>query len=51
LEISGLGPKSVEKLLIKFKSVEHMKTVSFADLSQIVGKARAVKVVDFLNGQ
>jgi excinuclease ABC subunit C len=50
LEISGLGPKSVEKLLAEFKSMENLKSVPLADLSRIVGKERAVKVIDFLKG-
>jgi excinuclease ABC subunit C len=50
LEISGLGPKSVEKLLVEFKSVENLKSVSLPDLSRIVGKERAVKVIDYLKG-
>ncbi len=49
LEIRGLGSKSVEKLLVAFKSVESMKSVDFSDLSRIVGKDRAGKVIDYLN--
>ena len=40
-EIPGLGKKSVEKLLKKFKTLSRIKTSSLEELVEVVGKQRA----------
>ena len=49
LEIDGLGPKSVEKLLIQYKSVERIRALSIDDLSHLIGNQRAKRVYSFFN--
>lgn len=45
--IKGVGPKSEEKLIHKFKSVARIKKATFEELSQEVGAAIAQSIVDY----
>ena len=51
LEIPGIGPKSKEKLLIKFESVENLKEATVEEIVAAgIGKKTAKKVLDYLGG-
>jgi excinuclease ABC subunit C len=43
-DISGVGAKSIERLFIRFKSVEGIKKASLDMLSEEIGQSRALKV-------
>jgi len=43
-EIPGVGKKSIEKLFVRFKSVEGIKEASLDDLAEELGHARAKKL-------
>ncbi|MEI7829282.1 MAG: excinuclease ABC subunit UvrC [Prolixibacteraceae bacterium] len=43
--IPGIGTKTVEKLLIRFKSVEKLKLVPADELEKVVGKDKAKRIV------
>jgi len=47
--IEGVGQKTVEKLLQKFKSVERLKTVPLEELEKVVGKRMAGIVAKFFS--
>ncbi len=47
LGIPGVGNKTVEKLLIHFKSVLNISTAKMTELERIVGKDKASKVLDY----
>lgn len=47
-DIEGVGAKSIEKLFIKFKSVEGIKRASLDMLSEEIGQSRALKVQQYL---
>ena len=42
--IDGVGEKTVLTLLKKFKSIKRLKTATFEDLEQLIGKDKAAKV-------
>ena len=42
--INGIGEKTVLSLLKKFKSIKRIKTATFEDLEQLIGKDKATKV-------
>ncbi|SFE73421.1 excinuclease ABC subunit UvrC [Thermophagus xiamenensis] len=46
-DIPGIGPQSVKKLLTHFKSVNGVKNASLNQLKEVVGEARAKKIVRF----
>ncbi|SDG54315.1 excinuclease ABC subunit UvrC [Epilithonimonas hungarica] len=48
-EIQGVGPKSVEQLLSKLKSVKRIKESDLATLEEILGKSKAKIVWEFFN--
>ncbi|MFC0345844.1 excinuclease ABC subunit UvrC [Epilithonimonas hispanica] len=48
-EIQGVGPKSIELLLSKLKSVKRIKESDLATLEEILGKAKAKIVWEFFN--
>ena len=43
-EIKGIGEKTVVTLLKEFKSIKRLKTATFEDLTQLIGKDKATKV-------
>lgn len=45
--IPGIGIKTTEKLLSHFKSVIKIKTTELAELEKVVGKDKAMKVLDY----
>ena len=47
--VSGIGPKSVEKLLRTFGSLERVRQASFDELARVVGKACAARLQIFLD--
>ncbi len=48
-EIQGVGPKSIELLLSKLKSVKRIKESDLATLEEILGKSKAKIVWEFFN--
>jgi len=49
--ISGIGEKLIEKLLMEFKSVEVIKGKKADELEVVIGKAKAKLVFDYFNTQ
>lgn len=49
--IPGVGSKSIEKLYLKFKSVDGMKLASIEELADEVGKGRAMAIKAFLESK
>lgn len=49
LHIKGVGPKTVQKLLTAFGSINEIKKKKIEEISEIVGKSIAEKVVESLN--
>lgn len=49
--IPGIGEKSAEKLLKTFKSVKNIKATSLEDLTEVIGKNAAKKVVDHFSNK
>ncbi len=47
--IDGVGEKTIESLIKKFKSVNNIKKAKIDDLAKIVGKARANLIFDYFN--
>lgn len=48
-QIPGIGKKTIQELLAKFKSVKRIKEASIEELTTIVGNSRAEKIFQFLN--
>ncbi len=49
--IDGIGEKTAIFLLQKFKSVKQIKATSFEEISSLIGKSKAQKVLDGLHPQ
>ena len=49
LEIKGIGPKTQEQLLKKFKSVKRIKELSPDEIAKEIGEAKAKIIFDHLN--
>ncbi|TKG93589.1 excinuclease ABC subunit UvrC [Puteibacter caeruleilacunae] len=47
--IEGIGPKTKERLIRRFKSVENVKKQSYAAIKDEIGHSKAVKVCGFFN--
>ena len=47
--IKGIGPYTIQKLLKKYKSVVNIKELSFEDLADEIGRAKAILVTDYFN--
>ncbi|MFR9503966.1 MAG: excinuclease ABC subunit UvrC [Rikenellaceae bacterium] len=45
-EIEGIGPKSINVLIKKFKTISRVKQASFEEISEAIGEARATKVLE-----
>ncbi len=46
-QISGIGKQTVVSLLKHFKSVKRVRLASIEELEKIVGKARAIKIINY----
>jgi excinuclease ABC subunit C len=46
-EIPGIGEKTVQTLLKRFKSVENLKNQAYQAVADEIGDSKAVKVFDF----
>lgn len=49
-EIPGVGPKSIELLLSKMKSVKRIREANLETLEEILGKSKAKMVFEYFNG-
>ncbi|MBA5792212.1 excinuclease ABC subunit UvrC [Flavobacterium sp. xlx-214] len=49
--IPGIGAKTMEKLMVAFKSIKRLKDTPETDIAAIVGKDKAHKVVSFFKSQ
>lgn len=49
LEIKGIGEKTFELLLKKYKSVKKLKSVPFEELKQEVGESKAKIIIDYFS--
>ncbi|HIC8756749.1 excinuclease ABC subunit UvrC [Elizabethkingia anophelis] len=49
-EIPGVGPKSIEMLLSKMKSVKRIREANLEILEEILGKSKAKMVFEYFNG-
>ena len=49
--IPGIGSKTMEKLMVAFKSIKRLKDTPETDIAAIVGKDKAHKVVSFFKSQ
>ena len=47
--IEGIGPKSLNLLLRKFRSVSKVREASEEELAQVVGAAKARKIIEYFN--
>lgn len=47
--IPGIGEKSLEALMLQFKSISGVKSASHEQLSEVVGASRAQAIVDFFS--
>ena len=45
--IAGIGAKTVEELLKEFRSIKRIKMASLEELTKVVGKSRAKKIVEY----
>lgn len=48
-KIDGIGPKTVQKLIQRFKSVENVKKASLNDISEEIGNFKALSVWKYFN--
>lgn len=46
-DISGIGDKTIEELLTKYKSVDEIKKINKKELSKIIGESRAEKIINY----
>jgi len=49
LDIKGIGEKTQEALIKKFKSVKRIKELSFEELAAEIGQNKARIIVDYFN--
>ena len=48
-QIEGIGTKSLNALLKRFKTVSNVREASLSELSEVVGEARARKIIEYFN--
>lgn len=48
-KIEGIGPKSVQKLIQRFKSVDNVRIATIAELETELGKSKALTVYKYFN--
>ena len=46
-QIDGIGTKSLNALLRRFKTVSNVRSASLEELAEVVGEARARKIIDY----
>lgn len=46
-QIEGIGTKSLNSLLRRFKTVANVRSASLKELAEVVGEARARKIIDY----
>ncbi|MFV0306075.1 MAG: excinuclease ABC subunit UvrC [Moheibacter sp.] len=49
--ISGIGEKTIQDLLRKFKSVKRIKSATKDELAEVIGNSRAEKILQFFKSQ
>lgn len=49
-DIKGVGPQTVQKLMLEFKSVEGIKNAEMNQLEKCIGASRARTIYDFFHG-
>ncbi len=49
-DVAGIGPKTVQKLLTVFGSLERVRSASEGEISKAIGPAGAKRLLDYLNG-
>ncbi len=47
--IPGVGERTIQDLLNKFKSVKRIKSATQEELAEVVGNSRAIKIISFFN--
>lgn len=47
--IKGIGPKTVQKLIQRFKSVENVKKATLKEISEEIGNSKAISVWKYFN--
>ncbi|MCT4603228.1 MAG: excinuclease ABC subunit UvrC [Marinifilum sp.] len=47
--IDGIGPKTVQKLIQKFKSVENVKKATLQEISEEIGNSKAINIWKYFN--
>ena len=50
-DIEGIGEKTITMLLSKYKSVNNLKSISLAELEDILGKSKANKIYNGLKAK
>lgn len=50
-EINGIGPKSKDLLLRKFKSVKRIREATFEELKEIIGEGKAKSIINYWSDQ
>ena len=48
--IDGLGPKSIDVLLSKHKSVNNIKKLSVEELASLIGNHKAGLIIEYFSG-
>lgn len=50
-EINGIGPKSKDLLLRKFKSIKRIREATFEELKEIIGESKAKSIINYWSDQ
>jgi excinuclease ABC subunit C len=50
-DIPGIGPKTIDILLTKFKSIKKIRSLSLDEISSEIGNTKAKLLMSYLNGQ
>lgn len=49
--IKGIGPNTIKKLILEFKSVKKISNLTLDELTRIVGKEKAIKIEDYFKNR